>query len=119
MLSWAVSSISQIPLIAIVTLIALACSTPAFCGEIHDAAKSGDLAKVKALLKEKPKLVFNKDNKGWTPLHVAAEYDRKNKEFINKKFSGWLSVGFSQDGKVLSLHYNIAKPNGGLIGIER
>jgi len=27
---------------------------PAFCGEIYDAAKAGDLEKVKALLKDNP-----------------------------------------------------------------
>jgi ankyrin repeat protein len=64
---------SPIPRLAIVMLIAMACSTPIFCGEIHDAAKAGDLAKVKALLKENPKLVLSKDKEGWTPLHVAAE----------------------------------------------
>jgi hypothetical protein len=42
----------------------LALSSLAFCGEIHDAAKSGDLEKVKALLKDKRGLVFSKDNGG-------------------------------------------------------
>jgi ankyrin repeat protein len=56
-----------------VLLIVLGWSIPAFCGEIHDAAKSGALAKVKALLKENPKLVFSKDNEGRTPLFVAAD----------------------------------------------
>jgi hypothetical protein len=51
---------SPILLFAIVTLITLACITPAFCGEIHDAARAGDMAKVKALLKEYPKLVSSK-----------------------------------------------------------
>jgi ankyrin repeat protein len=67
-----------ISLLAIVTLIALAWSIPAFCGEIHDAAKAGDLAKVKALLKEKPELVSGKNDDGWTPLQVAASYGNKD-----------------------------------------
>lgn len=54
-----------------VTLVALAWSSLAFCGEIQDAAMKGDLAKVKALLKENPALVSNKDKNGWTPLHCA------------------------------------------------
>jgi hypothetical protein len=62
----------QIPRLGIVMLIALACSTPAFCGEIHDAAEAGDMAKVKALLKKNSKLVSSKDNDGDTPLHIAA-----------------------------------------------
>jgi ankyrin repeat protein len=45
---------------------------PAFCGEIHDAARDGDLEKVKALLKDNPDLVFSKDNVGWMPLEFAA-----------------------------------------------
>jgi ankyrin repeat protein len=50
---------------------------PAFCGEIHDAAKSGDLEKVKALLKENPDLLISKNDKGNTPLHFAAGYGYK------------------------------------------
>jgi ankyrin repeat protein len=63
---------SPISLLAIVTLIALAWSAPILCGEIHDAVEAGDLAKVKTLLKENPKLVLSKDANGWTPLHRAA-----------------------------------------------
>jgi len=46
--------------------------------EMLDAAREGDLEKVKALLKDDPDLVFVKDDKpgstdnGWTPLHYAA-----------------------------------------------
>ena len=53
---------SPIPRHAAVTLVVLAWSSLAFCGEIHDAAKAGDLEKVKALLKDNPDLVFSKDN---------------------------------------------------------
>jgi hypothetical protein len=63
---------STVPLLAIVMLIGPAWSTPIFCGEIHDAVEAGDLAKIKALLKENPKLVLSKDANGWTPLHRAA-----------------------------------------------
>jgi ankyrin repeat protein len=64
---------SQVPCFAIITLIALACRTDAFCGEIHKAAAAGDLAKVKALLKDNPELVSSRDNNGNTTLHLAAE----------------------------------------------
>ena len=40
--------------------------------EIHDAAKSGDVEKVKALLKDNPDLVISQDDIGFTPLHYAA-----------------------------------------------
>jgi ankyrin repeat protein len=53
-------------------LVALAWSSLAFCGEIHDAAASGDLEKVTVLLKNNPDLVSSKDNTGKTPLHWAA-----------------------------------------------
>lgn len=55
-----------------ILLVALAWSSVAFCGEIHDAAKSGDLEKVKILLNENPDLVFSKDDDGETPLNWAA-----------------------------------------------
>ena len=60
-------------------LAVLVWSSLAFCGEIHDAAKNGDLEKVKALLKANPDLVFSKDDKfGGTPLHLAAYWNHKD-----------------------------------------
>jgi ankyrin repeat protein len=63
---------------AIVFLIVLTWSIPAFCGDIHDAALRGDLAKVKALLKDHPEIVSSKDDNSLTPLHRAAEYGHKD-----------------------------------------
>jgi ankyrin repeat protein len=65
-------------LLATVTLVVLVWSSLAFCGEIHDAVKAGDLAKVKALLKEDPNLVFSEDSGGYTSLHWAAYKGHKN-----------------------------------------
>ena len=39
--------------------------------EIHEAAKSGDIAKLKALLDKDPGLLYVKDEQGKTPLHWA------------------------------------------------
>ena len=39
--------------------------------EIHDAVRAGDLAKVKALVAENPKVANEKDAGGRTPLHFA------------------------------------------------
>jgi len=68
--------------LAAITLVTLVWSRLAFCGEIHDAAKAGDLEKVKALLKANPDLVFSKDEHdpayGGTPLHLAVRYDHKD-----------------------------------------
>src|SRR5580658_9202893 len=57
---------------AVVLLVALAWGTLAFCGEIHDAARDGDLARVKALLIQSPDLASSTDDNGATPLHWAA-----------------------------------------------
>jgi ankyrin repeat protein len=72
---------SLIPLRAaptLVALVALAWSTPAFCGAIHDAAQDGDFGKVTALLKDNPDLVSSKDDYGSTPLHLAAYEGHKD-----------------------------------------
>jgi ankyrin repeat protein len=61
--------------IAAFLLAALAFTSPAFCGPIHDAAQKGDLNKVKALVQSDPKLVSSKDKNGNTPLHLAAFHD--------------------------------------------
>lgn len=58
--------------LAVVALIALAWSSVAFGGEIHDAAAAGDLEKVRVLLNENPDLTGDKDTNGLTPLHLAA-----------------------------------------------
>jgi len=52
-------------------LLLLGGSTGAFCAPIHDAARKGDVNKIKALLQVDPKLVADQDKNGDTPLHVA------------------------------------------------
>ena len=103
--------IFQIPKRRLFVLITfLVWSSLGFCAEIHDAARIGDLARVKALLQGNRDLVFSQDpNPGgynsdnhlggdWTPLHVAAAYGRKevaelllaNKADVNAKDkAGW------------------------------
>jgi ankyrin repeat protein len=66
---------SRVARLAVIALVALAWSRPAFCDknrDIHEAALHGHLKKVKELLKHHPDLVFNKDDLGWIPLHDAA-----------------------------------------------
>jgi len=58
-------------------LVTLAWSGPAFCGEIHDATRRGDLAEVKALLKESPDLAFGQED-DQTPLLLAAAFGHKD-----------------------------------------
>jgi ankyrin repeat protein len=53
-------------------MVVVASSSVAFCGEIHDAVKNGDLERVKALLRQDPSLASNKEAEhGFTPLDVA------------------------------------------------
>lgn len=75
-------------------LLVLAAGTMGFCGPIHDAARSGDLAKVEALVKAHPELVSAKDEQyGQTPLEIAAfnghkdvaEFLLANKADVNAK----------------------------------
>ncbi|MFC2164379.1 ankyrin repeat domain-containing protein [Acidobacteriota bacterium] len=40
--------------------------------EIHEAAREGDLAKIKTLLKENPEWVNARDDEGNTPMHAAS-----------------------------------------------
>jgi ankyrin repeat protein len=63
--------------VVLVALVTLAWSSVAFCDAIHDAAMNGDLAKVKAMLKANPDLVFSTED-GETPLHLAAMYGHKD-----------------------------------------
>ena len=63
--------------IALLLSAALASGPTGFCGPIHKAARDGDLAKVRLLLKDHPDLVSSKDEEyGQTPLHVSAFNDR-------------------------------------------
>ncbi len=64
--------------IMMVALITLVWSGLAFSGEVHDAARGGDLGEVKALVKKSPELVFSRDDMGSTPLHYAAQYGHKD-----------------------------------------
>jgi cytohesin len=73
-----------------IMLVALALGSSTSCGRkhhlpttaeiaaIHDAAMSGDLEKVKALLKDNPDLVFSKDAASKTPLYRAAALGHKD-----------------------------------------
>jgi ankyrin repeat protein len=45
---------------------------------IHNAARNGDVEKVKMFLKANPTLAFSRDETGMTPLHWAASFAQKN-----------------------------------------
>jgi ankyrin repeat protein len=63
---------------ALFLLFALAWNSLTFCGEIHEAAKAGDLETVKTMLKSNSDLVFSESDYGSTPLHLAAAYGKKD-----------------------------------------
>jgi ankyrin repeat protein len=64
--------------IAIVLGLAVFCTSSAFAGPIHDAARKGDVKKVKEILASDPKAVNEQDNNGDTPLHQAALHGQSN-----------------------------------------
>ena len=91
---------------------------------IHEAARIGELERVRTLLKGEPNLVFRKDESGWTPLHsatigrhkeVAALLLGNNAEVDAKDNDGWTPLHLAAyDGSnelVALLLVNKANPN--------
>ncbi len=74
-------------------MVLLSSSKLLLAGEIHEAVKNDDLAKVRSLINDTPDLVFSKDDDGFTPLHLAAangykdmaEFLLANKADVNAK----------------------------------
>jgi ankyrin repeat protein len=66
------SSFAKTSRLAISMAVAIACSTLAFAGPIHDAARKGDLKKVQSLIQADPTSVNSLDSHGDTPLHLAS-----------------------------------------------
>ena len=65
--------------LAVTMLVTLACSVPAFCGQLEKAIKKGDVEKVKALIEANPSLISKKFGLlGDTPLSIAAEDCQKD-----------------------------------------
>jgi ankyrin repeat protein len=90
-------------------LIVLACGARAFGGDIHDAAASGDLAKVQALLKDNPSLVFSKDDDGLTPLHWAAVMGHK--DVAELLVADKADVNARDDDRLTPLHMTAGLPD--------
>jgi hypothetical protein len=88
---------------AAVTLVALAWTTLAFGGEIHDAAKSGDLEKVKTLLKDNPGLVSSQDTNGMSLLDLSSQYGHK--EVMALLLSNKADVNATNNKGMTALHY--------------
>ena len=56
--------------------------------EIHDAAKNGDIEKVKSLLTEKSERMNAKDKNGYTPLHWATTEGHKELTGLLRRHGG-------------------------------
>jgi ankyrin repeat protein len=94
---------SQIPCSAAVLFITFAWRIPAFCDEIHDAAKAGDSAKIETLIKENSKLVFSKNDFDMTPLHWAVL--KGNKEVVELLLVNKADVNAKDNGGDTPLYY--------------
>ena len=53
----------RLPILCLLSTFLLAWSSPALCGPIHNAAKIGDLATIKTLLKRNHNLISSRDKK--------------------------------------------------------
>lgn len=72
-------------------------------GDIHQAAKDGDLEKVKALLKDHPNLVFTKDSDGRTALHFASYYGHN--DVVELLLTNKAEIDAKDDNGRTALHY--------------
>jgi len=64
--------------ISSILVLLVICTTLSWAGEIHNAARNGNLDKVKSLLANNPELLNARDNKGSTPLHSAVSKGRED-----------------------------------------
>lgn len=83
------------------------CSTCSFSAEIPDAAKTGDLAKVQALLHADPAVANSVDNDGRTPLQLAAL--SRHTEIIEVWLKSGAQVNASDKKGMTALHDAVSK----------
>lgn len=99
-----------------ILLLVLAFSRPALSGEIHDAARSGNLEKVRELLVQDPGLVFSRDDISWTPLHCAAAYGHR--DVAQLPLANKAEVDARDDLGGTPLHVAAVNGNTGKVGLE-
>ncbi len=87
-------------------LLVLSSSNLAFAGEIHEAVKNNDLAKVRNLINGSPDLVFSKDEDGFTPLHLAAANGYK--EMAELLLASKADVNAKDNSESTPLHQAVA-----------
>ncbi|MBU4334196.1 MAG: ankyrin repeat domain-containing protein, partial [Candidatus Omnitrophica bacterium] len=90
-----------------------------FCSEIHEAAKSGDVVKLRELLDNDPSLLTTKDEIGKSPLHWAAG---KNQLEIIKvlldEYNIDVNIRNANNGTPLHVAASQANPKAAIILIE-
>jgi ankyrin repeat protein len=90
-----------------------------WAGEIHEAAASGDLNKVKALLEANPILLESKDNIGRTPLMCACSPPIWKVEVANFLLDNGANVNVTGPLRFSPLHFAHFVPEGNLNLIQR
>ena len=81
----------------------LGASIPTLAAEIHDAARRGDLAKLKSLLAKRPELLEARSEKEKTPLHFAAQSGHK--EIVEVRLEKGADVNAKNIALKTALHY--------------
>lgn len=76
-------------------------------GGIHQAAETGDLKKIEALLEEDPSLVNRKDSYGMTPLHWAV--DKRHRRVVERLIEKGADVNAKDRNGETPLQYAINK----------
>jgi len=87
-------------------LLVLSSSNLALAGEIHEAVKANDLAKVRSLIKNSPDLVSSKDEDGFTSLHLAAANGYK--EMADFLLANGADVNAKDNSQSTPLHQAVA-----------
>ena len=100
----------RLGLALVMALVLLAWSGIARSGEIHDAAKAGNVAKVKSLLTENPDLVNAGDKDKWTPLHEAV-FVKDNKDMVELLLANKADINAKDKNGWTPLHVAAYKGN--------
>ena len=91
----------------------------AFCAPIHEAAKSGDSAKLRELLNKNPELLYSKDEVGKTPVHWAVGKGQPEAlRVLLDEYKADPNIRNNNDGTPLHVAASQAQPACALILIE-
>jgi cytohesin len=107
----------RITALLVLSLILLPVSV--YSGEIHEAAKNGDLVKLKELLDKDPSLIYVQDEQGKTPLHWATgRYQSEAMKLMLDTYHADVNVRNKNQGTPLHVAASQANPEGVKILIE-